>query len=155
MTPNDRNAPIPVNRVIDEPWRTAVTDALFARVNELTHPSRTGMNPADNPPPLASRLHRAEDLLPLAATTPAAESDTARRKKLIFAPALSHNALARRRTVLLDPTTKSPPAIPRSCTSARPTPNPSRGERSIGQLMQLTWGNGTSPISCHVEKWTP
>ena len=66
------------------------------------------MNPADNPPPLASRLHRAEDLLPLAATTPATESDTARRKKLIFAPGLSHDALARRRTVRIDPTTKTP-----------------------------------------------
>ncbi|MFV9452749.1 hypothetical protein ACNJ7E_04665 [Rhodococcus sp. NM-2] len=76
MSPNERNAPIPANRVIDEPWCTAVTDALSARVNELTRLSRTGMNPADNPPPLASRLHRAEDLLPLAATTPATESDT-------------------------------------------------------------------------------
>ncbi|NHU42977.1 hypothetical protein G9373_09370 [Rhodococcus sp. A14] len=66
------------------------------------------MNPADNPPPLASRLHRAEDLLPLAATAPATESDTARRKKLIFAPGLSHDALARRRTVRLDPTTETP-----------------------------------------------
>ena len=99
MTLNERNAPVPANRVIDEPWRTAVTDVLFARVNELTRLSRTGMNPADNPPPLASRLHRAEDLLPLAATTPAIESDTARRKKLIFAPGLSQDALARRRTV--------------------------------------------------------
>ena len=45
MTPNERNAPVPANRVIDEPWRTAVTDALFARVNELTRLSRTGMNP--------------------------------------------------------------------------------------------------------------
>ncbi|MFE5703247.1 hypothetical protein [Rhodococcus koreensis] len=108
MSPNDRNAPIPANRVIDEPWRTAVTDALFARVNELTRLSRTGMNPADNPPPLASRLHRAEDMRPLAATAPATESDTARRKKLIFAPALSQDALARRRTVRLDPTTATP-----------------------------------------------
>ncbi|MFF2111641.1 hypothetical protein [Rhodococcus koreensis] len=30
MTPNDRDAPIPANRVIDEPWRTAVTDPRFA-----------------------------------------------------------------------------------------------------------------------------
>ncbi|PBC47406.1 hypothetical protein CJ177_44635 [Rhodococcus sp. ACPA1] len=66
------------------------------------------MNPADNPPPRASRLHRAEDLLPLAATAPATESDTARRKKLIFAPGLSHDALARRWTVRLDPTTETP-----------------------------------------------
>ncbi|EKT76433.1 hypothetical protein WSS_A42780, partial [Rhodococcus opacus M213] len=58
--------------------------------------------------PLASRLHRGEDLLPLAATTPAIESDTARRKKLIFAPGLSQDALARRRTVRLDPTTATP-----------------------------------------------
>lgn len=108
MTPNDRNAPIPANRVIDEPWRTAVADALFARVNELTRLSRTGMNPADNPPPLASRLHRGEDLLPVAATTPARESDTARRKKLIFAPGLGGGDLAGRPTVLLDPATATP-----------------------------------------------
>lgn len=108
MIPNDRNVPADTGSYLDEPWRTAVTDALFARVNELTRLSRTGMNPADNPPPLASRLHRAEDLLPLAATTPAAESDTARRKKLIFAPGLGQDALARRRTVLLDPTTETP-----------------------------------------------
>ncbi|MDI9979475.1 hypothetical protein [Rhodococcus sp. IEGM 1307] len=105
MIPNDRNVPADTGSYLDEPWRTAVTDALFARVTLL---SRTGMNPADNPPPLASRLHRAEDLLPLAATAPAAESDTARRKKLMFAPGLSHDALARRRTVRLDPTTKTP-----------------------------------------------
>lgn len=108
MTLNERNAPVPANRVIDEPWRTAVTDALFARVNELTTPLTNGMNPADNPPPLASRLHRGEDLLPLAATTPAIESDTARRKKLIVAPGLSQDALARRRTVRLVPTTATP-----------------------------------------------
>ncbi|MDJ0418873.1 MULTISPECIES: hypothetical protein [Rhodococcus] len=108
MTPNDRNAPIPANRVIDEPWRTAAADALFARINELTCLARAGMNPADYRQPLASRLHRAEDLLPLTATTSVHETDTARRKKLIFAPGLGRDALAGRRAVLLDPASDTP-----------------------------------------------
>ena len=73
MTPNDRNAPVRASRVIDEPWRTAAADALGSRINELTCLARAGINPADYRQPLASRPHRAEDLLPLTATTPVYE----------------------------------------------------------------------------------
>ncbi|MDI9938836.1 hypothetical protein QM806_25955 [Rhodococcus sp. IEGM 1351] len=124
MTPNDRNALVRTGRAIDEPRRTAAADALGSRINELTCLARAGMNPGDYRQPLASTLHRAEDLLPPTATTPIPESDSARRKKLIFAPGLA---------TTLSPTaerscsTRPPrrlPATPRSSASTSPTPEP-------------------------------
>ncbi|MFD7010824.1 hypothetical protein [Rhodococcus jostii] len=94
--------------VLDEPWRTAATDGLGSRIDELARPSLTAMTPTGSRPPLTSRLHRGEDLLPLTPTTFNPETDTARRKTLIFTPGLDGNALAGRRTVLLDPTTEPP-----------------------------------------------
>ncbi|MDH6288213.1 hypothetical protein [Rhodococcus opacus] len=65
------------------------------------------MNPAHYRPPLALRLHRAEGLLPLAAT-PFPEPETARRKKPSFTRGIAHDALASRRTVLCGPSAATP-----------------------------------------------
>ncbi|MDF3312176.1 hypothetical protein P3H15_45225 [Rhodococcus sp. T2V] len=109
MIQHDRNTPGGRRgRVVDAPWRTAAADGLGSRIDEPARPSRTAMTPTGSRPPLTSHRHRGEDLLPLTPTTPTPESDTARRKTLIFTPGLGGDALAGRRTVLLDPTTEPP-----------------------------------------------